>query len=256
MAARGWGSSGSFVLRLLCLAAHPDDLETYLGGTLRVFAREGARLDFVLASDGEGGTRQPACGTRVDEQRASIAWFEGQIGRACVELSRMSFPDGGLRKCVDELRAGIEARATAKRPDFVFGPDPADPHPDHQALAAAYAAWLASPASKPVPRAFAWLAAEPEHASDVLLLSDEDFAFKRSWIARHASQVPGPGESRAHLPAGRDIVQRIERRERLWGARVGAAFGEPLVRVRTAGGRPQLAPSTAPTVLRSHLDFY
>lgn len=240
-------------LKLVCFAPHPDDLETYLGGTLALFARAGAELVFVLATDGEAGTLQPSAPrTRVDEQLASIAYFEGAIGRPCVEYRRMLLPDGDLRARPQVLSHAVEAELDAAGADLVFAPHVADGHLDHRSLAeAVLACWREH---RPE-RLFAWLPAEADAATHVLALSASDFAFKLDWIAQHASQIPGPGESRAHLPRGRDIVQRIERREVRWGAAVGTAFGEPLVLVHP-DGRPDRARPRVPGLLRTHLDYY
>ena len=84
--------------RVLAFGAHPDDLEVYMGGTLIVLVKGGARLRAVVATDGERGTLQPLHGTRRDEHPRSITAIEvvhrvtgrGIDPRALAEAIRLS----------------------------------------------------------------------------------------------------------------------------------------------------------------------
>lgn len=237
-------------MRVLCFGAHPDDLETYLGGTLLYLGARGVALRFVLASDGEAGTRQPACGTRVDEQERSLAWFRRHVPEAPPPtMERLRVPDGDLEGHGTRLEEACREASLRFSPDLVFAPSPDDPHPDHAALArAAQAAaevdWL-------------WLGAEPASASHVVPMTDDELANKEAWMREHGSQIPAPGESRAHLPDGRDIVQRVRAREGHWGRRVGLAWAEPLLRASALeAARSRREQAEAPRLVLELDDFF
>jgi LmbE family N-acetylglucosaminyl deacetylase len=204
--------------RVLCLAAHPDDLEVYMGGTLLVLAGGGARLRAVVVTDGERGTLQPAHGTRRDEQERSF----GALG---IEGRYLGLPDGGLAGVAD-LPQRLLAERDAFSPDLVFAPDATDAHPDHAALGRA-AQGLAT---------WRWLDARPRCEPTHLVAIGPDFAPLEALIRRHASQIPGPGQSRAHLPGGLDIVERARERARRFGPLAGIAFAEPLRAERAPPG--------------------
>jgi LmbE family N-acetylglucosaminyl deacetylase len=48
------------IKRVLCIVAHPDDIEWFCGGTVLMLARRGVAIDFVLATSGDKGTRDTA----------------------------------------------------------------------------------------------------------------------------------------------------------------------------------------------------
>ena len=121
---------------VLVLAPHPDDAEFFAGGTLARFAREGARVVLVVASDGRRGSFQEEPETlaarRAEEARRAAAVLGAEppilLGHPDLELDLL--PAGLLRQ--QFVRAIREFR-----PDVVFAPDPLapDPHPDHRAVA-------------------------------------------------------------------------------------------------------------------------
>ncbi|MCA8968722.1 MAG: PIG-L family deacetylase [Planctomycetes bacterium] len=205
-------------LRILAFGAHPDDLETYLGATLLCMARLGCSMTIVLATDGEAGTLQPSEGTRVDEQLASLEWFQRQTG-SMPALHRLCFEDASLSTCTD-LRDACKAMIRMHEPHLVIAPSERDVHHDHRALACALSADVRVDVR--------WLDAEAASATHALVLSEAAHREKRSWMHNHASQFPAPNGSRAHLPGGRDIEERILERDAACGARLGHDFAEPI----------------------------
>ncbi|HMQ22752.1 MAG TPA: PIG-L family deacetylase [Planctomycetota bacterium] len=204
--------------RILCFGAHPDDLETYVGASLMELARLGHELVFVLASDGEAGTLQPATGTRIDEQLAALSYFEQQTGQR-PSLERLRRADAKLVDDCDLPRV-CAAAVTAWDPDCVIAPSEGDAHADHRAVARALAG-----IDLPV---LQWLDAAANGATHVLPLSSAAHELKRAWIRQHASQLPKPSASREHLPGGLDLVERIVLRDRRFGLRSGHDYAEPL----------------------------
>ena len=122
--------------RVLAIAPHPDDNEGGAGATLAKLIGLGARVDWVVATDGAVGTldsgeRDSLVATRRREQEAAIAVLGGG------GLSWLGFPDMGLRDRRAELTTAVFRAIRAAAPDVVLCPDPWMPyesHPDHRTL--------------------------------------------------------------------------------------------------------------------------
>ncbi len=138
--------------RVLEIFSHPDDAEFGAAPAIAALAARGARIDYVVTTDGGKGTDDAAvspeelAATRVAEQRAAAA----VLGVA--EIVHLGYPDGYLTPSLD-LRRDITREIRRFRPDLVIAQHPlrrleASPfmnHPDHIAtgeatLAAVYPA--------------------------------------------------------------------------------------------------------------------
>ena len=205
--------------RALLVAAHPDDLETYAGAMLLALARAGYDLHLVIATSGERGTRQPKQGTRADEQRAVAA----SLGDALGSIAFWGFSDSALADERDALARRCCDCVEGLAPSVVLVPHAADPHADHSVLATCF---------EDAPIVWRWLGAQPISDVATHALPFASFEGKEALIRAHASQIPGDGESRAHLPRGLDILERARERDRTWGRRLGCAFAEPLAGTR------------------------
>lgn len=194
--------------RALAVVAHPDDIEFMAGGLMSRWARAGTELFYLLLTDGNGGSRDPAAtpeglaALRRDEQRAAAA----VIGAQCTFLGH---PDGRLVADV-ALRLQIARVIRQVRPDalvagdplFFYGPTYVN-HPDHRAAAEAALAAV-------MPIANTRLAAmelldeglEPHDVRHIYLaapsrptlwvpLDNEDMDRKIAMLSAHASQIGG-----------------------------------------------------------------
>ncbi|MEU2201890.1 PIG-L deacetylase family protein [Isoptericola sp. NPDC019482] len=111
-------------LTVLCLGAHPDDIEIGCGGTLLALSavREVDAQYVVMTGD-------PA--RQVEAKQAAESFLPG----AMVEFG--GFPDGRLPACWNEAKDFLESVARrTPRPDVVFSPRRDDAHQDHHAVAA------------------------------------------------------------------------------------------------------------------------
>lgn len=112
---------------------HPDDIEIGAGGTAHRLVAAGARVTFVICTDGGCGSTDPSM---TPEKLSAIRTAEAKAAAERIGVSGvrfLGFPDGGTYSEWDlALRlAGVIAEI---RPDMVFGPDPNLPsecHPDH-----------------------------------------------------------------------------------------------------------------------------
>lgn len=118
--------------RVVVVSAHPDDETLAVGGLLRALDGAGARLELVVATDGEAavpsldGPGRRALGRR---RRGELTAALGRLGLDGVRPTWLGMPDTRLdrRSLADALRP-IVAGA-----DAVLAPWPNDPHCDHRA---------------------------------------------------------------------------------------------------------------------------
>jgi LmbE family N-acetylglucosaminyl deacetylase len=117
--------AGSGPLQLLCLGAHPDDIEIGCGGSLLrlLDERPGSELRWVVFT---------AKGARAAEARRGAERFTAEA--AGVEIILHEFEDAFLsgahaevKRCFEELKGGPE-------PDLVFTHWEGDAHQDHRLL--------------------------------------------------------------------------------------------------------------------------
>jgi LmbE family N-acetylglucosaminyl deacetylase len=138
--------------RALVIFSHPDDAEFGAAATIAHLTAAGARVDYVVTTDGGKGTDDPTVtsaqltATREAEQRAAADLL------GVSEIVHLGYPDGYLTPSLD-LRRDIVRQIRRFRPDVVIAQNPArrqdgNPfvgHPDHLAtgeatLAAIYPA--------------------------------------------------------------------------------------------------------------------
>jgi LmbE family N-acetylglucosaminyl deacetylase len=129
---------------VLAVAAHPDDLEFSCAGTLALWARQGARIIYLICTSGEAGFDRPGLSR---EERIAIREGEQRAAAEVLGVWEVVFlrePDGLLEPNLD-LRREIVREIRRFQPDVVLCWDPAVlwidesmvNHPDHRAAAQA-----------------------------------------------------------------------------------------------------------------------
>lgn len=224
-------------LDLLVVAAHPDDAEISVGGTILMAARAGRKVGVLDVTRGEMGTR----GSAADRERET---------RAATELMGLSWR-GNLGLPDSRVVADLEARESLARvlretrPGVVISHHTEDLHPDHSATGqltreAWYLAGLSRiperdgdphPAHRPE-RLYHFMSHvefSPTFVVDIGPVWEE----KRAVVACYASQLaPRDDEDRGeHFLFGADILQRMESKARFYGEKIGALYGEPLLSI-------------------------
>jgi LmbE family N-acetylglucosaminyl deacetylase len=138
--------------RVLVIFSHPDDAEFGSAATIAGMVARGARIDYLVTTDGGKGSDDPSVtpqelvATRTREQRAAADLL------GVSEIVHLGYPDGYLVPSL-ELRRDIVRHIRRLRPDVVIAQNPirrqdGNPfigHPDHLAtgeatLAAVYPA--------------------------------------------------------------------------------------------------------------------
>lgn len=126
---------------VLGIAAHPDDLDFYAGGTMAAFAKHGAEVYYLILTDGGKGsedrnmTPETLRDMRRQEQRDA-----GEI-LGLKEVFFLDYPDGTLENTLEVKREVVKMIRRIK-PDVVIALDPSVlyfaedgfiNHPDHRA---------------------------------------------------------------------------------------------------------------------------
>ena len=108
-------------LSVLCLGAHPDDIEIGCGGTLLAVAeRPGVDLAALVLT---------GSADRAAESRAALTDLAGTIDTTILDL-----PDGRLPSVWNDVKEALEAHARTFRPDVVLAPRIDDAHQDHRLI--------------------------------------------------------------------------------------------------------------------------
>ncbi len=123
-----------FGKRALCVFAHPDDLEFSSGGTVSRLCAEGWRVDILVTTSGNKGTKDPeVTGQMLAGEREEEARNAARIMGANEPIF-LGFHDGGTTND-DELRALLVRHIRRLRPELMLTWDgfrPGFNHRDHR----------------------------------------------------------------------------------------------------------------------------
>ncbi len=109
-------------LDVLCLGAHPDDIEIGCGGTLLGLTQRPRTTVTGLVLTGSEERRQEAAD-------ALPRFFPGAT------LTMLDLPDGRLPAHWNDVKDALEHLAGVCQPALIFAPRPDDAHQDHRLLA-------------------------------------------------------------------------------------------------------------------------
>ncbi len=218
--------------RIVCVGAHPDDVEIGMGATVAKFAAEGHEVTLIDLTDGEP-TPQGTHETRM------------------LEAARAARSLGAMRRTLDlpnrYLFDTVEARTTLAevlretRPDVVFAPYPQDAHPDHIAAAsivdaARFYAKFTKTAMRGEPhyptRIYRYMAVhlrlvrEPSFVVDVSDHLDAKLIALRCYESQFESNTANAG-----------IIDMMKATAEMWGRTIGTSAGEPFFAAEPVGLR-------------------
>lgn len=216
-------------LDVLVIAAHPDDAELSVGGTLIKLARLGYKTGIADMTRGERGTR----GT--PEVRAREA------ARAATVLGLTVRENVGLADAhvLDEhaARVAVVRLIRQYRPAVVFTHYWDDPHPDHAqtsrvVTAAAHLAGLinydtAASQARHRPNAVAYFLFPHKVAPSFVVDISDVAAQKLEAIQCYQSQFHDPNSLEPEtILSAESFLRRIEARQRYYGALIDVEHGE------------------------------
>jgi len=122
--------------RIFVIIAHPDDAESFCGGTMARLAAEGKDIHYLVITKGDKGSSDPAM---TPERLSSIREEEQRQAAKVLGVQTVTFLDGYYDGAIEPtlaLRQELTFRIRAWRPDVVFTFDPwkrYEIHPDHRA---------------------------------------------------------------------------------------------------------------------------
>jgi LmbE family N-acetylglucosaminyl deacetylase len=195
--------------RVLCVTAHPDDVDFGAAGTIAQWTQAGIEVSYCIVTNGDAGGFDPAvprsdiAGIRQAEQRAAAKVLGVE------DVTFLGYPDGQLELSLD-LRRDITRQIRRVRPDRVVAQSPQRnwqrigvSHPDHMATGEATLCAVYPDARNPftfpdlLDEGFAeWTVREvwvsgtesPNRWVDVT----DTFDRKVAALHEHASQLPSP----------------------------------------------------------------
>jgi len=219
-------------MNVAVIAAHPDDAELAMGGTIALLVSQGHRVIVIDATDGEPTPH----GDPVTRAREAVA-AAAELG---CERINLGWPNRRVEHGV-EARHRLAGELRIRRIDLMFVPHPEDAHPDHRALTR-----IAEDARFDAKLTKCDLPGDPHHPRRLLhyfcthlrvtpqpdlVVDCSAFAqAKMRSIAHYASQFQAN-------PANRGVPAWIESMGRFYGSRINAAFGEPFAAPECLGLR-------------------
>lgn len=171
--------------RVLAIGSHPDDLELYAGGTLKLLSQNGSAVTMAVLSRGERATRR----ANIGEIRTKEA-EEAAVILGC-DLIQLDLPDGEIRPG-PELDRMINDLWRRVQPEVVIAYDPKGHlplgnNPDHLALGSAVLARSRRGLSRGT-RVYFYGSPQPNVLVDITEVLQE----KVNGLRAHRSQLVGP----------------------------------------------------------------
>lgn len=123
-----------FIGPVLCVAAHPEDIEIHAGGTVARLVQAGVEVSYVLCTSGNRGTADPAMtmaeigARREAEQRQAVAIL------GIDDITFLRHDDGDLQYVARDLRVEIVRLIRQKRPRTIITHDPFPGDGSHDGL--------------------------------------------------------------------------------------------------------------------------
>ncbi len=191
--------------RVLCVVAHPDDIDFGAAGTMAYLTSQGCEVAYVMVTSGDAGGDDSKLSRR---KRAQVREREQRLAASVVGVKAVAFLGyrDGLVESNLELRKEIAQKIRAFRPDLVITQNPERnweriyaSHPDHMAVGDATIKAVYPDARNPhaFPRLLrngymphtvpeVWVTgSQPNLAVDIT----KYFDFKVAALREHASQV-------------------------------------------------------------------
>lgn len=109
---------------VLCVAAHPEDIEIHAGGTVARLVQSGRQVAYVLCTSGNRGTSDPHV---TPEEVGALREAEQHRAAAVLGVEDITFlrhEDGDLQYVARELREQLVRLIRQKRPRTIITHDP------------------------------------------------------------------------------------------------------------------------------------
>lgn len=236
-------------LRILVIAAHPDDIEFGAAGSVARWTDAGAQVTYCIVTNGAAGSNEKG----VDYVQLAARRRQEQTDAAKVvgvtDLRFLNHPDGVLQPTL-ELRLQLTRVIRELRPDRVVINDPTlvllqegdenyINHPDHRAAAeAALYAVFPSAESRPIFPELLDEGLEPHHVEELYLVLTEKPNIAVDITATHDRKIEALLMHRSQV--GEEAADFVNQFDKYAGEQVGVEFAE-MFRVMTFYREPQSA---------------
>jgi bacillithiol biosynthesis deacetylase BshB1 len=220
-------------LEAIIFAAHPDDVELSMGGTVIKLAKSGKRIGIIDLTMGELATR----GTPEIRQRES---FEASKYLKITLRENLRMEDGNIKLDKDSiLKCSTVIRKY--KPQIIFAPFYHDRHPDHITtgkLIKKVFFYTGLPKLKTFDNGIELQAYRPKklyyyfqtydvHPSFIVDISSE-FEDKMKAIRCYSSQFYNPKSKEPETFISQEnFIKYIEARAQYYGFKIGKNYGEP-----------------------------
>jgi N-acetylglucosamine malate deacetylase 1 len=220
-------------LDVLVFAAHPDDAELSMGGTIAKLTSNNLKVGMIDMTEGELGTRGTA------EMRQKEAFQAAIVLKAAVR-ENLKIPDGYIKYSKENL---LKVIMTIRRykPKIIFAPYFNDRHPDHIDASrlckrAMFSTGLVKIKTfdKEVPqeayrpqKLYYYMQTYTFEPSFIVDIS-ESFETKMKAVNLYSSQFHNPKSTEPETFISRpEFVKYVEARSQFYGFQVGKHHGEP-----------------------------
>ena len=220
-------------LDVMVFAAHPDDAELAMGGTIARFADEGFNVGIVDLTRGEMGTRGSA------ETRQKEALEAAKILKTSIR-ENLLIPDGDIEITNGNIRKVVMLMRKFK-PTIVFAPYFSDRHPDHinasklikRAMFVSGLEKIKTSESEIAQRAyrpaklFYYMQTYTFEPSFVVDISNFfDTKMKAVWAYSTQFHNPDSNEPETFISSP-EFIEYVSARAKFYGFQIGKKFGEP-----------------------------
>jgi len=220
-------------LDVLVFAAHPDDAELSMGGTICKLTSNNLKVGIIDFTKGELGTRGSA------ETRQKEA-FQAAIALKIAIRENLNIPDGHIERNKDNLMKVI-MEIRKYKPKIIFAPYFNDRHPDHidaskivkEAMFATglskvktFDKEVAQEAFRPS-KLYYYMQTYTFEPSFIVDVTDS-FAMKMKAVKAYETQFHNPKSSEPETFISRpEFINYIESRAQFYGFQIGRHYGEP-----------------------------
>lgn len=115
---------------IMAIAAHPDDIESWCGGTLAQSIDNGCSVRLLLVTSGDKGSNERGADPRAVAMRRETEASEAASRMGISQVTFLRYPDGDVEE-TRRLRGELVAWIRRWTPDVLFTHDPEHPFPPY-----------------------------------------------------------------------------------------------------------------------------
>lgn len=220
-------------LDVIVFAAHPDDAELSMGGTIVKMNQKGLKVGIIDLTRGEMGTRGNADIRQQESLKASEILGTNVRENLLIPDGDIQLTNGNVQKVIITIRK--------YRPKIIFAPYIKDRHPDHiSASKLVKRAMFASGLPKIITsenekdqkayrpeRVFYYMQAYTFEPSFIVDISDF-FETKMKSVMAYNTQFHNPESDEPEtFISSPEFIEYVEARAKFYGFQIGRKFGEP-----------------------------